>query len=201
MTEPQKPDDAHWLSALAGRPESHADVRVNREAATLRAALKAQQAALDRETPVADDLLLRRILNAANQLDGAAPPYSPDAAPENRPTRWNPPAWATAAAMILGIALLISSPISFREKPYQDVVRGGGVAATLVVDDPQARLEDILRALPDRPPPTWVVDARGRIQMELPWSDDTINFLIEQRIPPPPEGRPIVIVIEKTLTP
>ena len=81
-------------------------------------------------------------------------------------------------------------------------VRGGGVAIVQIVDDPEARLTELLaglRAIGAKP--TVSRDNRGRVRLAVAKSEAVTDYLLQQRIEAQPVGDEVVIVLEKPATP
>ena len=135
MATPQEKEDEQWLSALAGHPDSNADRLLNRQAESLRKAMLAQKAALNAQTAPADETLYQQILFRLKR-EGL----------RGEPAKWQQPQfWAVAATVVLGVAIVLRAGL-FTPSGEEDLfaVRGGGVAIVQIVDDPEARLTELL---------------------------------------------------------
>ena len=193
MATPQEKEDEQWLSALAGHPDPNADRLLNRQAESLRKALLAQKAALNAQTAPADETLYQQILFRLKR-EGL----------RGEPAKWQQPQfWAVAATVVLGVAIVLRAGL-FTPSGEEDLfaVRGGGLAIVQIVDDPEARLTELLaglRAIGAKP--TVSHDNRGRVRLAVAKSEAVTEYLLQQRIEAQPVGDEVVIVLEKPATP
>ena len=201
------PQDQQWLDALAGRPDTAADAKLNREALALRAALIARRQKLDEVVPEADDALLEKIRFRLRRegLDRVEPDskhlLKEEAAPVTKTGQkpWNFRAWGMAASVLIGIALVVQLGLNPNRSSDDDVVRGDSATTTLIVDDPQSRLAELLagfRAAGVEPKVTQVKD--GGVLLKVPANDASREYLSSQRIDGKEKDGEIVLVLSKT---
>ncbi len=138
MTENKlNPDDEaafeQWLAALKGRPNSSADPTLNREAAAMRAALKARTDAIAASTAPPNDIDLHRLF-AKLRTAGLI---------RRTPVWQQPRSWALAASVTLALALgvQLSQPLP----SSGDVTRG--LPATIFAKQPSQVTDELVTAL------------------------------------------------------
>ena len=200
------PQDQQWLDALAGRPDPAADAKLNREALALRAALIARRQKLEDEVPQADDALLEKIRFRLRRegLDRVEPDSKHLLGEETAPVTktgqkpWNFRAWGMAASVLIGIALVVQLGINPTRNSEDDVVRGDATSTNLIVDDPQARLAELvsgLKAAGLEPNVKQLGD--GRVLLKTVANDASREYLLSQRIEGKEKDGMIVLLLSK----
>jgi hypothetical protein len=221
-------EDEQWLEAIAGRPDPNADVKLNKEASALRAALLARRQLVESSVPEADDALLEKIRFRMRRegLDRieTEPSEKPTAIWRNsrrspnvrsdklndflqgnnsqleKPNQrlWNYRAWGMTASVLIGIALVVQLGINPNRNSEDDVVRGDSATTTLIVDDPQSRLADLLTGLRTAgvdPKVTQIKD--GGVLLRVPANDASREYLSSQRIEGKEKDGEIVLLLSK----
>lgn len=221
-------EDEQWLEALAGRPDPDADANLNREALALRAALIVRGQKLESSVPEADDALLEKIrfrlrregLNRSETDPSEKPAViwrnlrrRPNVRSDKlndilqgntsqleKPNRllWNYRAWGMAASVLIGIALVVQLGIKPNRSSEDDVVRGDSATTTLIVDDPQSRLADLLTGLRVTGVESKVSQIKdGGVLLRVPANDASREYLSSQRIEGKEKDGEIVLLLSK----
>ena len=176
MTQSSDKEDEQWLSALAGRSDPAADPAINLQAESLRRALQAQSAKLDQAVPIADEAQYQRLLFRLREegLLGA-----------DRQRR-KIQLWALAATVVLGVGVVVQMGGLYRGQDDEaNILRGGGKATVLVVENPEVRLTELLAGLKAAGEEPMVKrEADGRIMLTVKRSDKVLDYLATQRIEP-----------------
>ena len=186
MIQPPESEDTHWLNAVAGNPSTAADPKVNQQALALRKALQARSQSLGQSVPEADTAQYQRLLFRLRR-EGLA---------RNRPIWKSLPAWGVAASLVLGISLAVNMRTLLPEHDDGMVIRGGGQATVLIVSDPEARLAELLKGLSAaKAEPQIERPAKGKIQLKLKATQETLDYLDTQRINPTVKDGQIVLLL------
>lgn len=186
-TTPDK-EDEQWLSALAGTPDPAADPAINQQAEALRRALQAQRSRLEKLVPEADDAQYQQLLFRLRR-EGLLP--------ANRgPRKFQ--LWAIAATVVLGIGVVVQMGGLPFGQDESTTLRGGGNGTVLVVENPEARLTEILAGLKVAgAEPSIKREAGGRIVLTVAGSEKVLEYLAGQRVEPAITNGTIIL----TLTP
>jgi hypothetical protein len=111
---------------------------------------------------------------------------------------WNYRAWGMTASVLIGIALVVQLGINPNRNSEDDVVRGDSATTTLIVDDPQSRLADLLTGLRTAgvdPKVTQIKD--GGVLLRVPANDASREYLSSQRIEGKEKDGEIVLLLSK----
>jgi hypothetical protein len=175
MTEQSNEEmDAHWLAALSGRSTIDADAQIVRQADALRKALLVRKETLERAVPLADEALYQQLLFRLRreQLTGRPSVLS------------NPAGWSAAAVLVLGLAVAVQMRSQFQLDDGQ-VYRGGGQATVLIVENPEARLAELLDGLKNAGSTPRIKRLNGgKIGIKVEATAPVLEFLRTQRIDP-----------------
>ena len=173
-TTPDK-EDEQWLSALAGKPDPAADPAINQQAEALRRSLQAQRSRLEKAVPEADDAQYQQLLFRLRR-EGLLT--------ANRGRR-KLQLWAIAATVVLGIGVVVQMGGLPFGQDEPNTLRGGGIGTVLVVDNPEARLTEILAGLKAAGAELAVKrETGGRIVLTVEASEKVLDYLAGQRIEP-----------------
>ena len=186
MTQPPESDDTAWFDALADKPAGTADPKGNQQASALRAALLKRSEALDSNVPEADAAQYQQ-LQFRLRREGLA---------QQRPIWQSTRIWAMAASVVVGIALVVQMSGLLPERDEGMVMRGGGQATVLVVNDPEARLAELQQGLRmAKAEPKVERLGGGKIQLTLKATTEALDYLATQRIEPAvKEGRIMLLL-------
>jgi hypothetical protein len=195
MSEEISKEDRDWLDSLAGKPPKDADPVVSAEALAVRKALASRRNEIEADAARVGNIGLEEI-RARLQREGLM--GSPDKAEQEygwlerikgffgigsgtgSVNRF--PVWGLAATLALAILLTMQMP---RQEPDEaTVVRGDPHATTLVVENPEARANEIVAGIkslsPDAVQMTRLSD--GSIQLRIRDSQPVQDYLLAQRI-------------------
>jgi len=175
MTNNPDKEDAQWLSALAGQADPDAKTNVNRQAESLRRALKARSDLLTSQVPVADDAQYQQMLFRLRR-EGLA---------SSRRGWRNPMFWGIAATIVMGVGVVIQMGGLHPDDYEKDVLRGAEHATVLIVADPEVRLMELqagLQAAGEVPK----IDrlANGQIVLTVKATEKVLAYLLTQRLEP-----------------
>jgi hypothetical protein len=166
--------DAQWLAALAGQADPAADKAGNLQASALRRALQAQSQQIEQDLPQADAALYQQLQFRLRREGLMKPPL------------WQQlPVWGLAASLLLGVSALLQQG-GWLGAEDADRLRGGSEQATmLLVNDPEARLVELLAGLRAAgASPQVERQAGGRIKLQMAGDSAVLDYLASQRIEP-----------------
>jgi len=166
--------DAQWLAALAGQADPAADKAGNLQAAALRRALQARRQQIEQDLPQADAALFQQLQFRLRREGLMKPPL------------WQQlPVWGLAASLLLGASVLLQQG-GWLGAEDADRLRGGSDQATmLLVNDPEARLVELLAGLRAAgASPQVERQAGGRIKLQMAGDPAVLDYLASQRIEP-----------------
>ena len=166
--------DTHWLAALAGQADPAADKASNLQALALRRALQARREQIEQDLPQADAALFEQ-LQVRLRREGLM-----------KPPLWQQlPVWGLAASLLLGVSVLLQQG-GWLGAEDADRLRGGSEQATmLLVNDPEARLVELLAGLRAAGvTPQVERQANGRIKLRMDGDPAVLDYLASQRIEP-----------------
>ena len=186
MTQPPESDDTAWLDALAGKPAGTAGPKGVELPSALRAALQKRSEALGRDVPEADAAQYQQLLFRLRS-EGLA---------QQRPVWQSTRVWAMAASVVASVALVVQMSGLLPERDEGMVMRGGGQATVLLVNDPEARLAELQRGLRmAKAEPKVERLGGGKIQLTLKATTEALDYLATQRIEPSiKEGRIVLLL-------
>ncbi len=166
--------DTHWLAALAGQADPAADNASNQQALALRRALQARRQQIEQDLPQADAALFEQLQFRLRREGLMKPPL------------WQQlPVWGLAASLLLGVSVLLQQG-GWLGAEDADRLRGGSDQATmLLVNDPEARLVELLAGLRAAgAKPQVERQAGGRIKLQMAGDPAVLDYLASQRIEP-----------------
>ena len=166
--------DTHWLAALAGQADPAADKASNLQALALRRALQARREQIEQDLPQADAALFEQLQFRLRREGLMKPPL------------WQQlPVWGLAASLLLGVSVLLQQG-GWLGAEDADRLRGGSEQATmLLVNDPEARLVELLAGLRAAGvKPQVERQADGRIKLQMAGDPAVLDYLASQRIEP-----------------
>ena len=166
--------DTHWLAALAGQADPAADKASNLQALALRRALQARREQIEQNLPQADAALFEQLQFRLRREGLMKPPL------------WQQlPVWGLAASLLLGVSVLLQQG-GWLGAEDADRLRGGSDQATmLLVNDPEARLVELLAGLRAAGvTPQVERQANGRIKLRMDGDPAVLDYLASQRIEP-----------------
>ena len=166
--------DTHWLAALAGQADPAADKASNLQALALRRALQARRQQIEQDLPQADAALFEQLQFRLRREGLMKPPL------------WQQlPVWGLAASLLLGVSVLLQQG-GWLGAEDADRLRGGSDQATmLLVNDPEARLVELLAGLRAAgAKPQVERQAGGRIKLQMAGDPAVLDYLASQRIEP-----------------
>jgi hypothetical protein len=166
--------DVHWLAALAGQADPAADKAGNLQALALRRALQARRQQFEQDLPQADAALFQQLQFRLRREGLMKPPL------------WQQlPVWGLAASLLLGVSVLLQQG-GWLGAGDADRLRGGSDRATmLLVNDPEARLVELLAGLRAvGASPQVERQAGGRIKLQMAGDPAVLDYLASQRIEP-----------------
>lgn len=195
MSKDISKEDRDWLDSLAGKLPPDADPVVSAEAMAVRKALASRRDEIEAEAARVGDIGLHKI-RARLQREGLM--GSPDRAKQEH--GWlkrikgffgigsgtgsanRAPVWGLAATLALAILLTMQLPQP--DTNETTVVRGDSHATTLIVENPEARANEILAGIkalnPDAVQMTRLGD--GSIQLLIRDSQPVLDYLLAHRI-------------------
>ncbi len=175
MAQVPDKEEEQWLNALAGRSDPAADSVVNQQAEALRRVLQTRRAKLEESVPQADDAQYQQLLFRLKR-EGLLK--------ANRPWQ-NPMLWGLAATLVLGVGVVVQMGGFYHGQDDTDMLRGGGKATVLVVENPEVRLVELLAGLKAAgAEPVVKRETGGGILIMVKSSDQVLDYLRELRIEP-----------------
>lgn len=191
MSEDISKEDQDWLDTLAGKQPQNVDPLIAAEALAVRKALASRRDEIEANTARVGNIGLDEI-RARLQREGL---LVPSAKAELKQNVWDRiknlvgfgsaqrfPIWGLAATLALAILLTMQMP---RHEPDEATVfRGDPNATTLIVENPEARANEIIAGIkaisPNAVQMTRLSD--GRIQLLITDTQSIQDYLLAQRI-------------------
>lgn len=195
MSEDNSKEDRDWLDSLAGKPPKDTDPVVSAEALAVRKALAKRRDEIEADAARVGDSGLEEIRARLRREGLMTPPVKAEqeygwlerikgiigiGSSTGSANRF--PVWGLAATLALAILLTMQMP---RQEPDEaTVMRGDASAATLIVEDPEGRANEIVAGIkalsPEAVEMTRLGD--GSIQLRIKDSPPVQDYLIGQRI-------------------
>ena len=195
MSEDVSKEDRDWLDSLAGKPPKDADPVVSAEALAVRNALASRRDEIEADAARVGNSGLDEIRAQLMREGLMVPPVKAGqedgwlerikgflgiGSGNGSVNRF--PVWGLAATLALAVLLTMQLP---RQEPDEAaVVRGDPNVTTLVVDNPEARANEIVAGIKDLSPDAVQMTrlGDGSIQLRIRDSQPVQDYLLSQRI-------------------
>src|ERR1035437_1561369 len=191
MTQAPNKEDEQWLNALAGQPDQHADLQVNRQAEALRRALQARSGMFDAKVPTADAAQYQKLMFRL-----------PREGLTSSQNRWRSPMlWGLAATVVLVVGVVFQAGFLHQDQDDANTLRGGQ-STVLIVAEPEVRLAELLAGLRAAgEEPSIKREANGRIVLTVKGTEKVLEYLATQRIEPTLDQGTLTIELRSVKSP
>jgi hypothetical protein len=191
MTQAPNKEDEQWLNALAGQPDQHADLQVNRQAEALRRALQARSGMFDAKVPTADAAQYQKLMFRLRR-EGLT----------SSQNRWRSPMlWGLAATVVLVVGVVFQAGFLHQDQDDANTLRGGQ-STVLIVAEPEVRLAELLAGLRAAgEEPSIKREANGRIVLTVKGTEKVLEYLATQRIEPTLDQGTLTIELRSVKSP